>query len=57
MTKREELIAAYEEWFINGSASLSHLSWAAVAAMRETLPPAGPDEVEIEVDVMFEEEA
>jgi hypothetical protein len=56
MTKREELIQAYEEWFINGSSNLSHLSWAAVAAMRETLPPAGPDEVEIEVDVMFEEE-
>jgi hypothetical protein len=56
MTPREKLIQAYENWFINGTASLNSLSWAAVHDLRSELPPAGPDEVEIEVQWMFEEE-
>jgi hypothetical protein len=56
MTPRDRLIQAYEDWFINGTASLNTLSWAAVHDLRSELPPAGPDEVEIEVHEMFEEE-
>lgn len=56
MTPREHLIQAYEEWFVNGTTSLNALSWAAVHDMRADLPPAGPDEVEIEVHWMFEED-
>jgi hypothetical protein len=56
-TKRDDLIDAYAEWFINGSFGLNALTWAAVAELRERLPPAGPDEVEIEVQALFPEEA
>lgn len=56
MTPREKLIQAYEDWFINGTTNLNTVTWAAVADMRSGLPPAGPDEVEIEVHGMFEED-
>lgn len=56
MTPREKLIQAYEDWFILGDEALNPLTRAAVHDMRTDLPPAGPDEVEIEVQGMFEED-
>lgn len=56
MTPREKLIQAYEDWFILGDVALNPMTWAAVHDMRTDLPPAGPDEVEIEVQGMFEED-
>jgi hypothetical protein len=56
MTPREKLIQAYENWFIHGDDALNPMTWAAVRDMQTDLPPAGPDEVEIEVQGMFEED-
>ena len=33
--------------------ALPELTWAAVERMQADLPPAGPSDVEVEVDLMF----